>query len=112
MGAHVGDRGQHEDVFHSLIEAHADAHTADAKSFTPLMIAARNGDIEMAKVLIAAGVNVNETGPDRTHMLSVFDQRRSGGLWMLPFSSKGPTRKGAWAACARCTPRSAASTDG
>ena len=60
---------KHEDVFHSLIEAHADAHTANAKSFTPLMIAARNGDIEMAKVLIAAGVNVNETGPDRTHVL-------------------------------------------
>jgi ankyrin repeat protein len=60
---------KHADIFHSLIEAHADVHTANAKSFTPLMIAARNGDIEMAKVLIDAGVNVNETGPDRTHVL-------------------------------------------
>jgi ankyrin repeat protein len=33
------------------------------------MIAARNGDIEVAKALIAAGVNVNETGPDGTHVL-------------------------------------------
>ena len=60
---------QHGDIFRSLIEAHADVHTPNAKSFTPLMIAARNGDIEMAKVLIAAGVNVNETGPDGTHVL-------------------------------------------
>ena len=60
---------QHADVFRVLIEAHADVHTANAKSFTPLMIAARNGDIEVAKALIAAGVNVNETGPDRTHVL-------------------------------------------
>ena len=60
---------QHDAVFRVLIEAHADVHTANAKSFTPLMIAARNGDIEVAKALIAAGVNVNETGPDRTHVL-------------------------------------------
>src|SRR5262249_38619348 len=60
---------QHADVFRVLIEAHADVHTANAKSFTPLMIAARNGDIEIAKALIAAGVNVNETGPDQTHVL-------------------------------------------
>lgn len=60
---------KHHDIFHTLIEAHADVHTPNAKSFTPLMIAARNGDIEMAKVLIAAGVNVNETGADGTHVL-------------------------------------------
>jgi ankyrin repeat protein len=63
----IADR--HDNIFRSLIEAHADVHTANAKSFTPLMIAARNGDIEMAKVLIAAGVNVNETGPDGTSVL-------------------------------------------
>jgi uncharacterized protein len=60
---------KHDDVFRVLIEAHANVHTANAKSFTPLMIAARNGDIEVAKALIAAGVNVNETGPDGTYVL-------------------------------------------
>ena len=60
---------QHSDIVRSLIEAHVNVQTPNAKSFTPLMIAARNGDIEMAKLLIAAGVKVNETGPDGTHVL-------------------------------------------
>ena len=33
------------------------------------MFAARNGDIEMAKLLIEAGVDVNQTGSDGTHVL-------------------------------------------
>jgi ankyrin repeat protein len=33
------------------------------------MFAARNGDIDLAKVLIAAGADVNETGADGTHVL-------------------------------------------
>jgi uncharacterized protein len=59
----------HSDIFRVFLEVHADVHAANTKSFTPLIIAARNGDIEMAKALIAAGVNVNETGPDGTHVL-------------------------------------------
>ena len=60
---------QHGDIVRSLIEAHVNVQAPNAKSFTPLMLAARNGDIEMAKLLIAAGVKVNETGPDGTHVL-------------------------------------------
>ena len=36
------------------------------------MFAARNGDIEMAKILMAAGVKVNETGSDETHAFAAF----------------------------------------
>jgi uncharacterized protein len=60
---------QHTDVFRVLVEAHANLRSANARSFTPLMIAARNGDIEVAKALLDAGVNVNETGADGTHVL-------------------------------------------
>jgi len=52
-----------------LIAAHADVHASTDKGFTPLLYAARNGDIEMAKILIASGVDVNETGTDGTHAL-------------------------------------------
>ena len=53
-----------------LIEGQAPTSTvSSAKGFTPLMFAARNGDIEMAKMLIAAGANVNEPGADGTHVL-------------------------------------------
>ena len=44
-------------------------HRSTSKGFTPLLFAARSGDIEAAKLLIAAGVGVNETGTDRTHAL-------------------------------------------
>jgi ankyrin repeat protein len=63
----VADRNR--DIAKALIEAHADVHPGIAKGFTPLLFAARNGDIEMAKILIAAGVGVNETGSDGTHAL-------------------------------------------
>jgi ankyrin repeat protein len=52
-----------------LVEGRADVHASSNKGFTPLMFAAKNGDIEMAKLLIGAGVDVNETGIDNTHVL-------------------------------------------
>jgi ankyrin repeat protein len=61
--------GSHRDFTSLLIEASADVHYSTVKGFTPLLFAARAGDIEAAKMLIAAGVNVNETGSDRTHAL-------------------------------------------
>ena len=53
----------------ALLAAGADPYVSTAKGFTPLMFAARNGDIEMATTLISAGVSVNETGVDGTHAL-------------------------------------------
>ena len=43
--------------------------TSTADGFTPLLFAAANGDIAMAEALIAAGVDVNDTGADGTHAL-------------------------------------------
>jgi len=63
----VGAR--HPDIVKVLIEAGANVHVSSAKGFTPLLFAARNGDIEMAKILLAAGARVNDPGSDGTHAL-------------------------------------------
>ena len=47
---------EHRDVMRELIAAGADVHAQSKIGFTPLLFAARNGDIEAAKMLIAAGV--------------------------------------------------------
>ncbi len=59
----------HPDVVRALLDAGADPHASTAKGMTPLLFAARNGDVKMTKTLIAAGVDVNETGVDGTHAL-------------------------------------------
>jgi ankyrin repeat protein len=61
--------GRHPDIARVLIQARADVHISTDKGFTPLLIAARNGDIEMAKTLLAAGVHVDEAGSDGIHAL-------------------------------------------
>ena len=61
--------GGHADVVHALIGAHADVHASTAKGWTPLMMAAGRGDIGMANILMAAGVSINETGSEGTHVL-------------------------------------------
>ena len=60
---------QHADIAGVLLENQADARISTSKGFTPLMFAARNGDIPMAKRLLAAGVKVNDTGADGNHIL-------------------------------------------
>ena len=59
----------HRDIARLLLDRGADPTRATTPGFTPLMFAARNGDIEMADALIAAGVDVNTTGDDGTHVL-------------------------------------------
>ena len=61
--------GRHADIVHRLIEHGADLDVSTAKGFTLLMIAARNGDIEMARTLLAAGVDINAAGADGAHVL-------------------------------------------
>src|SRR5262245_39217058 len=77
--------GCHPDVVRALIEAKADLHASTANGLTPLLIAARNGDIEMAKTLIAAGVDVNETGTDGIHVMpfSIVTGQADFALFML-----------------------------
>ena len=59
----------HPAVVHILLESVADVSASSRKGFTPLLLAARSGDIELAKLLIAAGADVNQPGSDGTHAL-------------------------------------------
>jgi ankyrin len=47
---------------------------------TPLLFAARQGDIESAKLLLAAGADVNETAPDQTSVLVMATHSGQGAL--------------------------------
>jgi ankyrin repeat protein len=49
----------HPDVVRTLIEAKADLHARTKSGFTALHFAAREGDIESARLLLVAGVNIN-----------------------------------------------------
>src|SRR5262245_12224388 len=49
----------HPDVVQTLIEAKADLYAHTKNGFAALHFAAREGDIESARLLLAAGVNVN-----------------------------------------------------
>jgi ankyrin repeat protein len=49
----------HPNVVQVLIERGADLQAHTRKGFTPLHFAAREGDLESARLLLAAGVNVN-----------------------------------------------------
>jgi ankyrin repeat protein len=62
---------RHPDVVKALIEAHADLKAHTRQGFTALHFAARVGDLESVKLLLAAGVDVNlltqtEGGANRT----------------------------------------------
>ena len=62
--------GRHRDVVRALVERGADVHPQPRQAFSPLIAAARNGDIETAGVLLAAGAGVDETGSDGAHPLA------------------------------------------
>jgi ankyrin repeat protein len=49
----------HPDVVQSLIEAHADLKANTKQGFTAIHFAAREGDLESVKALLAAGVDIN-----------------------------------------------------
>ena len=49
----------------------SDAEETDIGGFTPLLFAARVGDVESADLLLAAGADVNDTGPDGASALVV-----------------------------------------
>jgi uncharacterized protein len=49
----------HPDVVKALIEAHADLKATTRQGFTALHFAARVGDLETVKLLLAAGVDIN-----------------------------------------------------
>ena len=59
--------GRYPDVVRALIEAGADPQARPKGAFTALLFAAQEGDLESARILLAAGVDVNEVtarGPE------------------------------------------------
>ena len=58
------------DIVRALVDKGADVHPRPQQVFSPLIAAAKNGDIETAKVLLAAGGRVNDTGSDGAHPLA------------------------------------------
>ncbi len=54
----------HDEAARVLIESHADVKARSKNRFTPLLFAARQGNLAIARILIAAGADVNETAPD------------------------------------------------
>jgi ankyrin repeat protein len=50
---------RHPDAVKALIDAHADLYARTRKGFTVLHFAARQGDAEMVRILLAAGMDVN-----------------------------------------------------
>ena len=59
----------HHEIVRSLLGHGAEPGAATADGFTPLLLATTNGDIAIAETLLAAGIDVNETGADGTHVL-------------------------------------------
>ena len=85
----------HSEIITTLIEGGANVQTSTAKGFTPLMFAARNGDIDVARLLIAKGAGINDLASDGTHVLpfailSGQDRSSPCSCW-----SRGPIRMAA-----------------
>ena len=57
-----------------------DAEETSVGGFTPLLFAARRGDIESARLLLAAGASVNDTAPDGASVLVVATHSGHGTL--------------------------------
>ena len=55
---------RHRDVVRALVAHGAGVHPRPRQRFSPLIAAARNGDIETAEILLAAGARVDDTGSD------------------------------------------------
>jgi ankyrin repeat protein len=55
---------KHAAAAQALIEGGADIHARSKGGFTPLLFAARVGDVDSARVLLAKGAKLNEPGPE------------------------------------------------
>jgi uncharacterized protein len=62
---------KHSNVARRLVERGADTHARSTGGYSPLLFAARGGDLESAKMLVAGGADVNDKTPDQTSALVV-----------------------------------------
>ncbi|MCY4661173.1 MAG: ankyrin repeat domain-containing protein [Acidobacteria bacterium] len=62
--------GRHREVVSTLVERGADVHPQPRQAFSPLIAAARNGDLETAEMLLGAGARVDDRGSDGAHPLA------------------------------------------
>ncbi len=60
-----------------------DAEETSIGGFTPLLFAARHGDLDATRLLLAAGANVNDTAPDGASVLVVATHSGHGPLAKL-----------------------------
>lgn len=79
---------RHPEVVKALIEAHADVKAATRQGFTPIHFAARIGDLESLKLLLAAGVDVNlptggSTGGYTPLLVATLRAQVDTALWLL-----------------------------
>jgi uncharacterized protein len=58
---------EHLEAARALVEHGADVHARSEGGFTPLLFAAQQGDLEMVKMLLAAGADGNEATPPPTY---------------------------------------------
>jgi uncharacterized protein len=62
---------KHPDIVKRLIASGADVRARTKGGFSPILFAARSGDLESARHLFAAGADVNDAGADGTSALVV-----------------------------------------
>ena len=75
----------HHDIASALIEAGADVEVSTTKGMTPMLSAAASGDIEGARLLMAAGAGVNTVGSDGSHPLpfAIIHAQKDFALFLL-----------------------------
>ena len=79
-------RGGHTDATQVLLENQADPNLADAFGLTPLMVAARSGNVKLTSQLIAAKADVNAVAESKSRLFDAFNV--SGGTALI-FAARG-----------------------
>src|SRR5262245_5192332 len=84
----------HADAVRALIEGGADARARSRNRFTPLLFAAQQGNIEIARLLIATGADPNEPAPDGiggdTNSLRSFKPGTEAAALLVAIDSEHP----------------------
>jgi uncharacterized protein len=60
---------KHPEVVRVLVEHEADVRAREKSGFTPLLFAARVGDLDSGRLLLASGADANEASPDGLSVL-------------------------------------------